>query len=184
MQHLADPRLYDFLLAQARRPRRGAEDVDVRVIAARAALRSAAGNDLAPLEALWNAEPDGDVRDALEMMGMPGGLALHRRCLRDTACWAAHLHDEASTDAQTAAAALAILGQTDAAALPALEAALDVRDEEVFVEILYAIDRVAVNGSPSIVTALDRMRTDLLGTRFYSHMQPLVIAVLARLAHR
>jgi hypothetical protein len=185
LEHLYDAALHDFFVAEARAAR-GA-DPDVRVVAARGAVRTALGHDLGPIEAIVTGEPEGDVRDAFVDAELEAALALHRACGTETACWGGHLHDPSPALARTAAAVLAGVEETTEReeATAALRNALDVRDESVFVEILYALDRVTTGiQAPFVVRQLGLLRDELEGTPFGEHVDVPLRSVRERLGRR
>lgn len=94
------------------------------------------------------------------------------------------LSDPASTVARKAAAMVALLGRGDETAIRALVAATTTRDEEVMVEILYALDACAVDGSPEALARIEAMREEGSGTAFWSHIEALATIIAARLEVR
>lgn len=185
MQHFMDPELLPFLLNLARVPGRGEEeDPDMRVLSFRAYMMIANGDEMAALREVYTATPEGDTRDGFNQFEPEPIFAAATECNTDAACWARKLSDASQPVVQKAAYMVARYGRGDATAITALVGALSNRDESSVAEILYALDHVALTGSPEAVTRIETMRTEGGGTSFWNHIQSLALAIHARLQAR
>jgi hypothetical protein len=185
MQHFMDPEILPFLLQLAGPPARGERaDPDMRVLAFRAYMMVASGSEMAALREIYTAEPEGDTRDGFNQFEPEPIFAAATECNEDAACWSRKLSDASQPVVQKAAYMVARYGRGDAAAITALVGALGNRDEGSIGEILYALDHVALNGSPEATTRIEEMRDSGGGTSFWNHISSLALAVHARLASR
>ena len=130
------------------------------------------------------ATPEGDTRDGFNQFEPEPIFAAATECNTDAACWARKLSDASQPVVQKAAYMVARYGRGDATAITALVGALSNRDESSVAEILYALDHVALTGSPEAVTRIETMRTEGGGTSFWNHIQSLALAIHARLQAR
>jgi len=185
MQHFMDPELLPFFLNLARAPARGeTEDPDMRVLAFRAYMMIANGDEMAALRAIHEASPEGDTRDGFNQFEPEPIFAAATECNTDVACWSRKLSDSSQAVVQKAAYMVARYGRDNDEAIGALVAVLNNRDENSIGEILYAIDHAALHGSAAAVTRLETMRDEGGGTSFWNHIQSLALAVHARLQAR
>lgn len=185
MQHFMDPELLPFLLGLAQPPARGEdEDPDMRVLSFRAYMMIANGDEMAALRAIYTATAEGDTRDGFNQFEPEPIFAAATECNTDAACWASKLSDSNQAVVQKAAYMVARYGRGNATAISALVGALTNRDENSIAEILYALDHVALSGSPEAVTRLEEMRDQGGGTSFWNHISSLALAIHARLQAR
>jgi hypothetical protein len=185
MQHFGDPGLIPFLIGLSRPPGRGEErDENIRVLAFRAAMMLANAAEVAQLQAVLAAEPEGDAHDGFTQFEPEVIFAATTTCNEDLACWTARLTDTDSIVVQKAAYMVARYGRGNATAIAALVAATSSRDEEAIMEIFYALDYCATAGSAEGVARIDEMREDGGGTAFWNHLESLAVVIQARLAAR
>lgn len=182
MQHLGDPALIPFFLTEARRPRRGPDHLDDRVLAFRAAAMLGDAAAARQLETLLAHEQDPDVRDAEDEYRPLLDAAL--ACDADLACWIERLSGDDAMVARKAAVMTARYGAGQPAAIDALVAALGHRDEEVRAEVAYALDLAAPAGSTAGVARIDELHTAEDGRAIWAHVASLYRLVQARLEAR
>lgn len=195
-QHLNDPGLLPFLLQRAQPAARGQEDdPNIRILAFRAYALMANGTEIANLERIVAAEPEGDSRDGfLDVIGdlaagsttdasRPVFAAAHE-CDQNVTCWAGKLTDSNSWVVRKAAYMLARYGRGNDAAITALVGQLGTTDEEGRGEILYALDFCATQGSAAAVARIDELHTQEQGRAIWAHTESLFLAVQARLGAR
>jgi hypothetical protein len=195
MSHLNDAATLPFFLAEARR---SGDDFSMqREIAVRSYALLADRRESRAMRTLVAraGAGQGSVPDARVVLRLADTA---NRCDRDLACWRETLawvepepngvletgHSVTPIDARKAAMMLARFGRSDAATLPALIAAIDHRDEEVRIAVLYALDHVAVNGSAEAVAEIDAVREREEGRAIWNHTRELAHAVRARLIAR
>jgi HEAT repeat protein len=195
-QHLDDAGMMPFLLQRAQPPARGQDaDNDVRVLAFRAYLLMANETEIANLERILTAEPEGSARDGfLDATGdLDSGapadaarpvMAATHECNQDIACWARKLTDHDSWVSRKACYMLARFGRGNADAVTALVGQLGTSNEELRGEVLYALDYAATSGSAPAVARISELQRTESGRAIWNHTQSLALAVQARLASR
>ncbi len=183
-QHFNDAGLQPFLLARAQRPtaRGELEDPNIRILAFRAYAMMANAAEVANLQAILSSEPEGDSRDGF--LDFEPTFAAATECNDQLACWIGKLTDSNTWVVRKAAYMIARYGRSDPAAITALVGQLGNGDEEIRGEILYALDYVAVNGSPEAVARIDELHAAEQGRAIWSHTESLFLAIQARLAAR
>ena len=183
MQHMVDPGLLDFMLAQARQPED--ELPDIRVIALKSYSLLANKSEAAAARALIDREPgpeDGGFKQNFQE-NMPA-LAAANECDQDVACWIRKLDDRNTMVARKAAYMLARYGRGNAQAITALVGKIGHSNEEVRGDVLYAIDILADRGSPEAVAKIDQLRAQEGGRAIWQHVEQLALTTQSRLRNR
>jgi hypothetical protein len=183
MQHFMDPGLLPFLVEKARRPRNPDDEIpDQRVLAYRACAFLANQEELAPLREILRNEPEGITRDSIAEFDPI--LAATAECDRDLGCWQRKLADSNPLIVRKAAYMVARYGRGNSSVIQSLIEQLGHPDEEVRGDVLYALDYVAVQGSPEAVARIDQLAEREQGRAIWAHVQSLARAVQARLQAR
>jgi HEAT repeat protein len=180
LQHLFDPGAQDFLLTVAKTPED--ELPDIRVIALNAYALLADKSEAAAADKLI-AGDDSAYKANFEQQNRPL-LNAANECDKDVACWTKKLGDKDVNVARKAAYMLARVGRGKPEVITALVGKLDDPREEVRGDVLYALDFVAVNGSPEGVKKIEEMERVEKGRAIWSHIEELAQPTAARLAAR
>jgi len=195
-QHFNDAGLMPFLLQRAQPPGRGQDsDPNIRILAFRAYALMANGTEIANLERIVSAEPEGDSRDGfLEVIGDLAAdstadssrpvFAVAHECDADLACWRRKLGYPNRWVSGKAAYMLARYGRGNPAAIAALVGQLGSPVEEVRGDVIMALDFVANNGSPEAVARIEELHTAEQGRSIWAHVESPYLATQARLAAR
>jgi hypothetical protein len=138
--------------------------------------------EVANLRTILTAEPEGDSRDGF--LDFEPTFAASTECNDSLACWIGKLGDSNTWIVRKAAYMIARYGRGNPEAITALVGQLGNTDEEVRGEILYALDYVAVNGSPEAVARIDALHAAEQGRAIWAHTESLFLAIQARLASR
>jgi HEAT repeat protein len=180
MQHLYDPGLQSFFLTVAKTNEE--ELPDIRVIAlnaysllankaeAQEAQKFIAGDDT-PYKANFEQQNKALLEAAVE-------------CDSDVSCWTKKLDAKDVNVARKAAYMLARLGRGKPDVIATLTSKLDEPREEVRGDVLYALDFVAVNGSPEAVAKIAELEKIEKGRAIWSHVGDLALTTSAHLAAR
>lgn len=180
MMHTYDAGLLDFLY-QVSADREALPDF--RVMALRSYAFLAAQSDLARIQAVIAAEPEGGgVRQQFDQVA--AALDTAQECNEDLNCYIGKLSHRDPMVVRKAAYMVGRLGRGNADALPALIADIDHADTNVRGDVLYAIDWVATTGSAEAVAKIDQVRSAEDGRSSWNQIQSLAMAVRARLQAR
>jgi HEAT repeat protein len=180
LQHTFDAGAQDFFLATAKAPED--ELPDIRVIAMNAYSLMADKSEAATADKVI-ASDDSPYKANFEQQNRPL-LNAAAECDADVACWTKKLGDKDLNVASKATYMLARVGRGKPEVVSALVAKLDDPREEVRGAVLYALDFVAVNGSPEGVKKIEEMERTEKGRAIWSHIEELAQPTAARLAAR
>jgi hypothetical protein len=180
LQHLFDPGAQDFLLTVAKTPEE--ELPDIRVIALNAYSLLADKAEAAAADK-FIAGDSSPYKPNFEQQNR-ALLTAAAECDTDVACWTKKLGDKDVNVARKAAYMLARVGRGKPEVISALVARLDDPREEVRGDVLYALDFVAVNGSPEGVKKIEELERVEKGRAIWSHIEELAQPTAARLAAR
>jgi hypothetical protein len=180
IQHLFDPGAQDFLMTVAKTPEE--ELPDIRVIALNAysmlankaeaqAAQKFIAADSTPYKANFEQQNKALLEAAIE-------------CDTDQACWTKKLSDKDVNVARKAAYMLARTGRGKPDVITTLVGKLDDPREELRGDALYALDFVAVNGSPEGVKKIEDLEKVEKGRAVWAHIEELAQPTAARLAAR
>lgn len=188
-QHLGDPALIPFFLQTAQRPSRtDAGDEVLRAFALGAAMLIANNTEIAPARAIYEAESGSDLRAVLAENSLGGDveplLAATAECDADLACWTRKLGDSNVTVARKAAYMVARYGRGNAEAIQALIGQVGHREIAVRLDVLHALDAIAVDGSPAAVARIEELKTAEEGRAIWNRTGQNAMAVAARLTAR
>lgn len=184
MQHMVEPSLLSFLLAEAQREE--TELPQLRVTALRAYILLANQAEGQAAEALIRAEPgpqDGGFRATFEKDNQ-AALDAIKSCDTNVACWIKKLEANDPTVVAKAAYMLARYGRGNAQALSALVKKLAHPSADVRADILYVIDYVAVGGSAEAVNRISELQESEQGRASWNQIRSLAQLTQARLKSR
>ena len=183
MGHFHDAGLVPFLTARAIRAARAEDNDDnVRFYAFMSAMLLANATEAAPLQAIYTAEPEGDVRDG--MGDYEPLFAVMTECNADLGCWTGKLADSNQMVVRKACYMVARYGRGNADAVTALVGQLGNQTAETRNEVLYALDFAATSGAPAAVARISELRDAEQGRSIWTQTESLALSVQARLGSR
>jgi hypothetical protein len=183
MGHFHDAALVPFLTTLSTRASRAEDNDDnVRFYAFMSAMLLANASEAAQLQAIYTAEPEGDVRDG--MSDYEPLFAVMTECNADLGCWTTKLTDSNQMIARKACYMVARYGRGNADAVTALVGQLGNQTAETRNEVLYALDFAATSGSPAAVARIAELRDAEQGRSIWQQTESLALSVQARLASR